>query len=168
VTVSAKRKTTAPRKAAKPRTNGHATGVPIAPATEAELRAPERFEPTTTPALPGDAPPVPVAQAPAPIQHPYGDIDVYVFRPNTVQVGDSMDPIVAPHITTLNADVEFFWELDDLDPMHQAFRYMKRANIPRDIQRRVVRLPEGELARFLNGWFMGVLMPQGVGPPGES
>jgi hypothetical protein len=105
---------------------------------------------------------------PPKIEHPYGDSPVFIFQPKAVKPGDSAEPIVFPHITTLQADVEFFWELDDLDPMHQAFRYMKRANIPRDIQRRVVRLPEEEMARFLNEWFMGVLMPQGVGPPGES
>jgi hypothetical protein len=160
VTTTAKRKSTTPRKAAPARANGQTNGV-LPPATDEELRAPEpqapeRFEPTTTPVTPPK------------IEHPYGDAPVFVFRPKAVKPGDSMEPIVFPHITTLQADVEFFWELDDLDPMHQAFRYMKRANIPRDIQRRVVRLPEEEMARFLNEWFMGVLMPQGVGPPGES
>jgi len=91
-----------------------------------------------------------------------------VFQPKVVQEGDSTDPIVVPHITTLDADVEFFWELDTLDPMHQAFKYMAKAEIPREIQRRVVRLPQIEMARFLNDWFMGVPLPQGVGPPGES
>lgn len=161
MTTTAKRKSTTPRKAATARANGQANGSPLPPATDEELRAPEprppeRFEPTTTPATPPK------------IEHPYGDNPIFVFRPKAVRPGDSMDPIVFPHITTLQADVEFFWELDDLDPMHQAFRYMKRANIPRDIQRRVVRLPDEEMARFLNEWFMGVLMPQGVGPPGES
>jgi hypothetical protein len=139
-------------------------------ATADDLRAPEQYEyqPTTEPDLPE---PEPDAQVPVPEQapaHPYGNIAVYSFVPANVRPGDSTDPIVFPHITTLDADVEFFWELDALDPMHQAFRYMKRANVPRDIQRRVVRLPDEEMARFLNGWFMGVLIPQGVGPPGES
>jgi hypothetical protein len=146
--------------------------IPLAPATEAELRAPERYEyePTTTPEVPATPTETP-AEAPTPapaVQHPYGDIPVYSFTPAKVKPGDSMEPIIVPHITTLDADVEFFWELDDLDPMHQSFRYLKRANIPRNIQRRVVRLPEDEMARFLNGWFMGVLLPQGVSPPGES
>jgi hypothetical protein len=140
----------------------------------AEPRAPERpperyeYEPTTTPEVAGEEhkfAETPVAQ---PIEHPYGDIAVYVFTPAKVRDGDNPGPIVFPHITTLDADVEFFWELDELDPMHQAFKYMKRAKVPREIQRRVVRLPDDEMARFLNGWFMGVLLPQGVSPPGES
>jgi hypothetical protein len=143
--------------------NGQANGQAVQPpASAAELRAPERFEPTTKPDPPGATP------AAEKIDHPYGPIPIFVFHPKVVKPGDSMDPIVFPHITTINADVEFFWELDEMDPMRQAFRYMKRANVPRDIQRRVVRLPDEEMARFLNEWFMGVVMPQGVGPPGES
>jgi hypothetical protein len=166
MTQTAKRKSTAPRKAAKPKANGQATTPPVAPATAEELRAPERYEIDETTKPDTDPAPAPVA-APV-IEHPYGDTAVYVFKPQAVQEGDSLDPIIVPHITTLNADVEFFWELDDLDPMHQAFKYMKKAEIPREIQRRVVRLPQNELARFLNEWFQGVLVPQGVGPPGES
>ena len=138
------------------------TAVPSAPAEDAYAPEQHEYQPTTTPEVPKPEEP------PAPPAHPYGNIAVYSFVPVNVRPGDSTDPIVFPHITTLDADVEFFWELDALDPMHQAFRYMKRANVPRDIQRRVVRLPDEEMARFLNGWFMGVLMPQGVGPPGES
>jgi hypothetical protein len=165
VTTTAKRRSTTPRKAARPRANGQANGQAVLPpATDAELRAPEirppeRFEPTTKP----DA-----AAPPEKIDHPYGPVPIFVFHPRVVKPGDSMDQIVFPHITTIQADVEFFWELDEMDPMHQAFRYMKRAGVPREIQRRVVRLPEDEMARFLNEWFMGVIMPQGVGPPGES
>jgi hypothetical protein len=163
VTTTAKRKSTTPRKAARARANGQANSQAVLPpASAAELRAPERFEPTTTPDAPAAAPP------PEKIDHPYGPVPIFVFHPKVVRPGDSMDPIVFPHITTINADVEFFWELDEMDPMRQSFRYMKRANVPRDIQRRVVRLPDEEMARFLNEWFMGVIMPQGVGPPGES
>jgi hypothetical protein len=104
------------------------------------------------------------------LEHPYGeDTKLYVFRPRAVKYpGDSMAPIVMPHITTLEADVEFFWELDELDPMHQSFRYMRRAGVPRDIQRRVVRLPDEEMGRLFRAWFMGIITPQGMGPPGES
>jgi hypothetical protein len=138
----------------------------LPPAEDAELRAPERFEIDETREPDPEPAKEPVA-APA-VERPYGDKLIYTFHPQAVQEGDSTDPIVVPHITTLNADVEFFWELDQLDPMHQAFKYMARAEIPRETQRRVVRLPQNELARFLNEWFMGVLLPQGVGPPGES
>jgi hypothetical protein len=102
------------------------------------------------------------------IEHPYGDKAVYVFAPREVKPGDSMAPIVLPHISTIDADVEFFWEIDELDPMHQSFRYMNRALVPKDIQRRVVRLPDDEMGRLFRAWFMGILTPQGVGPPGES
>jgi hypothetical protein len=162
VTSAAKRKSTAPRKAAAKKGNGSAetNGHSLPPASETELRAPEEFVPTTTP----------VAAAPEPpkVLHPYGDVPVYIFYPKDVRPGDSLEPIVFPHITTINADVEFFWEMDDLDPMHQSFRYMKKANVPKDIQRRVVRLPDAEMARFIQGWFMGIVTPQGVSPPGES
>jgi len=157
VTVAAsKRKGAAPRQAAAKK--GGASQDALAPAGEAELSAPEEFVPTP-----------PVAAIPKPqVEHPYGDVPVYVFYPKNVRDGDSVDPIVFPHITTINADVEFFWEMDQLDPMHQSFRYMQKANVPKDIQRRVVRLPDTELARFIQGWFMGVVTPQGVSPPGES
>lgn len=178
-TTTTKRKATPPRRAAPARGNGNGNGVPIPPASAAELRAPERFEPTTTPQVPKapEAPP-PATPAPAPapaiaggavVDHPYGDRTVYVFTPKQVKhVGDTLDPIVLPHISTLEADVEFFWEIDELDPMHQSFQYMRRAGVPRDIQRRVVRLPDEEMGRLFRGWFMGIMTPQGVGPPGES
>lgn len=147
MTASVKRKGAGPRKAVR-QTNGQS------PASQ-ELAPPERF----------DAPAVAPSVMP---EHPYGDVRVFVFTPAKVKPGDSLDPIIFPHISTLEADVEFFWELDSLDPMHQAFRYMQKAGVPRDIQRRVVRLPDDELGRFLSSWFSGVLLPQGVSPPGES
>lgn len=161
MTVAAKRKASAPRKAAKKGGDGATNGHPLPPASESELSAPEDFVPTTTPATltPPERPKV---------EHPYGDVPVYVFYPKDVREGESVEPIVFPHIATINADVEFFWEMDQMDPMHQSFRYMEKAKVPRNIQRRVVRLPDTEMARFIQGWFMGVVTPQGVSPPGES
>jgi hypothetical protein len=168
------RKATPPRKAARPRANGQAptNGVPPAAPPGPEVPPPEEFVVTTVETteqveLPPGVPTLPTVDLSA-IEHPYGDKPVYVFSPREVKPGDSMDPIVLPHISTLEADVEFFWEIDELDPMHQSFAYMRRANIPRDIQRRVVRLPEDEMGRLLRAWFMGIVTPQGVGPPGES
>lgn len=161
MTVAAQRKASAPRKKAAAKKGSADEGSALPPASESELRAPEEYVPTSTPV--SDTPP-----APPKIKHPYGDVPVYIFYPKDVRPGDSMEPIVFPHITTINADVEFFWEMDQLDPMHQSFRYMQRAEVPKDIQKRVVRLPDAELGRFIQGWFMGVVTPQGVSPPGES
>jgi len=158
----ATRKATPPRKAAarKAPAKRAAKAVPIEIPDLNGQRPPEPFPPTPESGQAAPKPAVP--------DHPYGNVPVYIFHPKVVRPGDSMDPIVFPAITTINADVEFFWELDEMDPMHQAFRYMKKANVPREVQRRVVRLPETEAARFLNGWFKGVLLPEGVEPPGES
>lgn len=160
--VAQQRKASAPRKKAAAKKGGaDSNGSALPPASESELRAPEDFVPTTTPV--SMTPPEPPK-----VNHPYGDVPVYIFYPKDVREGDSMEPIVFPHITTINADVEFFWEMDQLDPMHQSFRYMQKADVPKVIQRRVVRLPDAELGRFIQGWFMGVVTPQGVHPPGES
>lgn len=157
-TAAEKRKGAPPRKAAK---KGSAAES-LSPASLDDLRVPEEFKPATDRVEP------PVAVIPEPPQHLYGDVPVYTFIPKKVKDGDSLDPIHFPHISTINADVEFFWEMDQLDPMHQTFRYMERAKVPKPIQRRVVRLPDDELGRFIQGWFMGIVTPQGVSPPGES
>lgn len=161
MTVAAsKRKASTPRKAAAKKGGAEINGSALPPASESELRAPESFVPTTAPAAP-------IPERPK-VEHPYGDVPVYIFYPKHVRDGDSMEPIVFPHITTIDADVEFFWEMDQLDPMHQTFRYMQRADVPKGIQHRVVRLPDSELGRFIQGWFSGIVTPQGVSPPGES
>jgi hypothetical protein len=161
VTQTKARKSTAARRPAAKKAGAASNGHSLPPATDEELRAPERFEPTTPEA------PTPEAAEPE-VHNPYGEKAIFVFKPQSVKhPDDSTAPIVLPHISTLDADVEFFWELDQLDPMHQAFRYMQKAGVPRDIQRRVVRLPDDEMGRCLRNWFMGIVTPQGVGPPGE-
>jgi hypothetical protein len=171
MTQAKQRKPSPARKAKTTRTNGHTNGAPIPPEPEAEVRPPERFEPTTTPTVPEETPEPteqsePIISTP---EHPYGDLPVYVFHPKAVRTPeDSMAPIFLPHISTIDADVEFFWQIDELDPMHQSFAYMRRAKVPRAIQHRVVRLPDDEMGRLFRGWFSGIITPQGVGPPGES
>lgn len=144
MTASVKRK--APRKAA----NGSAVtnGTP-----QADLRAPEEFIPT---------PKADDEQAPV-VNSLYGDKQTYTFNP-----AGSGDPIVFPHISTVDADAHFFWKIYQMNEMFQAFEWMNKAGVPMFVQERVMLLPDEEKQRFFAGWFSAVVTPQGVAPPGES
>jgi hypothetical protein len=146
----------APRKAAKPQgsgvngTNGaHANGAetPEAPyVPPAEVRPPEEFKP------------------PEPPKHPiYGTKRVYSYQPK-----DGSDKIEFPHINTVDVSPKFFWRIYPLNEMFQSFEWMNQADVPRDIQERVMDLPDPEKGEFFTGWFADITRPQGVSPPGES
>lgn len=92
----------------------------------------------------------------------YGSKRTYTFSPK------KGDPIVFPHISEVNADAHFFWKIYKLNEMFQAFEWMERAEVPRDIQERVMLLNDEEKGQFFSGWFNAVTTPQGVAPPGES
>ena len=133
-----------PRKAAaKVNGDGRASDLPLTGA----VAAPEQYE------FSGDAP------KPA---GPYGDKQTYTFKPA------NGEEIVFPHISEVNADAHFFWKIYTLNEMFQAFEWMNKAGVPRDVQERVMLLGDAEKARFFSGWFSAVTTPQGVAPPGES
>ena len=179
MTTTAKRKT-APRKAAKriPNVNGAVNGsvqppppeefVPFPPPELTGPRedepppTPEDFVPTTKPAPAPEAAPEP----PAP-PHPYGDRRVYTYSP-----ADGSEPIVFPHLTTVQPTYYFLWKLRklNLDQVQQSFEWMDMAEVPNAIQERVAKLPDEEQATFFLGWFEPAVQPvkQGAGPPGES
>lgn len=93
---------------------------------------------------------------------PYGDKQTYTFNPRRGA------PIVFPHISEVDADAHFFWKIYKLNEMFQAFEWMEKAGVPRDVQERVMLLDDNEKAEFFSGWFSAVTTPQGVTPPGES
>jgi hypothetical protein len=148
-------KRTAPRKTAQARakTNGH-----------------EENGQATTPQEGFNAQPlsvVPPVQGPE-IKHPYGNVPVFVFHP-----ADGSEPIVFPRVGTLQVTAKFMWKIYDLNELFQSFEWMNLAKVPRDIQERVIDLPQVDRARFWSSWFNDVTTPldmsrDSMGPPGES
>ena len=113
-----------------------------------------------------DEPAEEVPAAPA-LVHPYGDKQVYVYKPK-----DGSAPIVFPHITELKPTQSFFFRIYRLNEMFQSFEWMDLAQVPRPIQQRVIDMGEKniyEQAEFFRGWFAPIVAPQdGMVPPGES
>ena len=93
---------------------------------------------------------------------PYGGKQTYTYKPKKGEA------IVFPHISEVNADAHFFWKIYTLNEMFQAFEWMNKAEVPREVQERVMLLDDAEKAQFFAGWFSAVTSPQGVAPPGES
>lgn len=111
-------------------------------------------------------------EAPAPKNdipmHPYGDKEVYVYRPK-----DGSAPIVFPHISEVRPTQKFFWKIYRMNEMFQSFEWMNLAGVPMSIQERVMDLGERDVfeqAEFFRGWFAPISRPQqeGLTPPGES
>lgn len=107
-------------------------------------------------------------EAPEPtLNHPYGNKKLYVYHPK-----DGSAPIIFPHITEVKPTQKFFWKIYKMNSLFQSFEWMLSANIPRDIQERVMDLGETnvyEQADFFRGWFAPIASPQeGLSPPGES
>lgn len=136
--------TTSPAKRAAPRKAAKAGGKGRVSAPPSALAAPTEFKLST------------------PVDGPYGNKKTYTFTPK------SGAPIVFPHITEVDADAHFFWKIYSLNEMFQAFEWMNKAGVPRDVQERVMLLPDAEKSEFFSGWFSAVTTPQGVAPPGES
>lgn len=116
-------------------------------------------------APPAPAPAVDENRVPS---HPYGDREVYIYRPK-----DGSPPIVFPAINTVRPTQKFFWKIYKLNEMFQSFEWMNLADIPREIQERVLDLGEQDVyeqADFFRGWFAPISRPQqgGLTPPGES
>jgi hypothetical protein len=156
--TTTKRKT-APRKPAVKRAttaqNGQATNGQTALGTPVEFvpREPEESIPL-----------VAAVEAVEVLPHPYGDRRVQVFTPS------EGEPIVVPHISSVNVTEEFLWDVNrqNLDMMRQSWAWMNLAEIPEDIQRRVVRLGGEDKKRFWAEWFQGFVPPQSGAVPGES
>jgi hypothetical protein len=150
--ATAKRKTT-PRKPATRRAPAPAVQ-PVNGATNGEaVRPPERYEMRETQTGVELIPP-----------HPYGEKPVQVFTPS------DGEPIVVPHISTVDVNELFLWEMEraGLDLMHQSWRWLDRAGIPDEIQRRIIGLPPMDKRRFWEQWFEGFVPPPTGEPPGES
>jgi hypothetical protein len=153
VTATTKRKaatTRKPAKAAPVNGNGSANG-------NGHVAPPEKFEPREQPQHQ-----VAAVVAPEVPAHPYGDRKVQVFTPA------EGEPLVVPHISTVTVTEEFLWDNRNLDLMHQSWRWLDLAEVPQDIQRRVVSLDGEDKKRFWVEWFQGFVPPPVGEPPGES
>ena len=156
MTATTKRKTAARKPASK-----RAPTKPVAPVNGNghALNPPEEFVPREQEEV--------SATTTAPVvvpAHPYGDLKVQVFSPA------EGDPIVVPHISTVNVTEEFLWDNHrrQLDLMHQSWAWMNLAGIPEYIQRQEVRLEGEDKRRFWQEWFQGFVPPTSGAPPGES
>jgi hypothetical protein len=115
--------------------------------------------------------PPPPPDQPAPnlveqVDHPYGDRRVFVWRPR-----GGGEPIVLPHISTVNTTQEFFCKIYDLNEMFQSFEWLILAGVPKSIRVRVARLGDtdpAEQANLFRSWFAPISRPTGGEPPGES
>ena len=138
------KRATGPRSKAAPRTNGQSGGA---------------------------APDVTPPQPPAPnlveqVDHPYGDRRIFVWRPR-----GGGDPIVLPHISTVQTSQEFFCKIYDLNEMFQGFEWQILAGVPKSIRLRLARLGDtdrAEQSRLFEAWFAPITRPTGGEPPGES
>jgi hypothetical protein len=109
------------------------------------------------------APKLKVAEDDQPV--PYGDIPVFTYTPK-----DGGDPILFPAHASIRGEVdgktylEFLWEMDEdgLSDADQIFAYLKRSHATAEMKRRVVRLPEDEVAVFFRAW----IADEGSEPPG--
>ncbi|MCV7174939.1 hypothetical protein [Mycolicibacterium sphagni] len=115
-------------------------------------------------APPEPAPEFDPVQAATP-SHPYGDIEVYVYRPR-----NGAPAIVFPHIGTTRPTQKHFWKLYSLNPMFQSFEWMNFAKVPQHIQEQVMDLSPFEQGQFFAGWYAPLHQPDagGMAPPGES
>src|SRR5271163_1460597 len=150
-----KRAATAPRKAARsrvkqngaqPHNNGDGPSVgpnePYVPPTT--VRPPEEIKPVKP-------------------EHPvYGTRKVFRYQPR-----DGSATIDFPAISTVQTNPKFYWKIYAMNEMFQAFEWMILAEVPRDIQERVMDLADSEKAVFFRAWFRDATQPQGVALPGE-
>lgn len=99
----------------------------------------------------------------------YGDKPTFSYTPK-----DGGEPILFPAHTTIRGEVngvtylEFLWDMDEdgLSDADQIFAYLRRSGATKDMKRRVVKLPEDEVAVFFRAWINGDDQPpQAVLPP---
>ena len=103
----------------------------------------------------------------------YGDAPTFSYTPK-----DGGDPIVFPaHSTIRQREIggetyfEMLWRFDEdqLSNADQIFAYLRRSGATREMKRRVVRLPEDEIAVFFNEWMRATDEPAaGASLPPES
>lgn len=82
-----------------------------------------------------------------PVQETDSPAPVFTFTP---QHGD---PIELPSILTVAPDKKFLWRLHKMNFLSQTWEWMDRANVPDDVQARIVDLDDDEYARLFNEWF---------------
>lgn len=90
----------------------------------------------------------------------YTFLPVYT-NPDGTPVLESVAPIIFPKFATLNPPRSWLWSIYDKGPLIQAFEWMNLAGVPRDIQERVVNLPDEEYDRFWDGFFGEARITQG-------
>jgi|SRR6516162_4302547 hypothetical protein len=137
-----------PRNKAAPLSTGQVNG---AAANVTPARPPEKIDVQLQPDVP---------------EHPYGDREVFVWRPK-----GGGDPIVLPHINTVKTTQEFFATIYDLNEMFQSFEWLILAGVPKNIRLQVARLGDtdaAEQSKMFTSWFAPITRPQGGEPPGES
>lgn len=88
------------------------------------------------------------------VKSPYGDRPTFTFFPQIDTDNPLLlAPIVFPKFTSVHAPRKWLWRVYDKGPLIQAFEWMKLAGVPRDVQERVIDLPDNEYERFWDAWF---------------
>lgn len=113
------------------------------------------------------------AAPPAPL---YPGKAVFSYTPK-----DGGDPILFPAHSSIRGEVngvtylEFLWDMDEekLSDADQIFAYLRRSGATKEMKRRVVKLPEDEVAVFFRAWINttdddDTSPDEGAGLPPES
>lgn len=88
------------------------------------------------------------------------EVRVYSYQPK-----DGSDPILLAMNGFELPDKVWHFDLAQLPILSQTWRWMERANIPKDIQRRAQMLPDAEYFGMFDEWF-GAMKAQQGGPKG--
>jgi hypothetical protein len=128
-------------------------------ANSTKKRPPEQFEPKEVDLLAGLPTP---EQAEKQAKSPYPtNVQVYAYQPK-----DGSEPILLALNGFTPPDKLWHFDVAQLPPLSQTWKWMERANIPKDIQRRAQTLPDAEYFAMFDEWFGVMKALRGGGPKG--
>lgn len=124
-------------------------------ANTTKKRPPEKFEPPEINLL---------EELPTPTQakSPYpNSVQAYAYQPK-----DGSEPILLPLNGFTPPDKLWHFDIAQLPPLAQTWKWMDRANVPKDIQRQAQMLPDAEYFEMFDEWFSVMQKFRAVGPKG--
>ena len=89
------------------------------------------------------------------------DVMVYAYQPK-----DGGEPILLAMNGFESPDKLWLFDIAQLPVLAQTWAWMKRANIPTEIQRQAQRLPDAEYFAMFDEWFAAVKVLNRSGPKG--
>jgi hypothetical protein len=122
-------------------------------------RPPEKFEPKEANLLEGLPTPEKVeAQAKSPYP---ADVQVYAYQPK-----DGSEPILLALNGFTPPDKLWHFDVAQLPPLTQTWKWLERAKVPKEIQRQAQMLPDAEYFEMFDEWFEVMKKLRGAGPKG--